>query len=161
MPDARGFSAGAAGPGAGLFLSATRRGRRTLKHEPLPTSLVTVMSPPIIWQKRRLMTRPRPVPPYLREVEASACTKAWNSLPSCSGLRPMPVSLTWKASQGVPSGPVSRSTSSETVPWSVNLLAFESRLKSTWRRRVMSACIGRRSSGQRTSRVLAFFSISG
>ena len=40
------------------------------------TSLVTVTSPPIIWQKRRLIARPRPVPPYLRVVEASAWVKA-------------------------------------------------------------------------------------
>jgi len=31
------------------------------------------MSPPIKRQKCRLMARPRPVPPYLRVVEASAC----------------------------------------------------------------------------------------
>ncbi len=48
--------------------------------EPLPGSLSTVMSPPIIWQNRRVIARPRPVPPYLRVVEASAWVKAWNSL---------------------------------------------------------------------------------
>jgi hypothetical protein len=36
--------------------------------EPLPGSLSTVMSPPIYWQKRRLITSPRPVPPYLLAV---------------------------------------------------------------------------------------------
>jgi hypothetical protein len=45
-------------------------GRRTVNTEPLPGSLSTVMSPPIIWQKRLLIARPRPVPPYLRVVEA-------------------------------------------------------------------------------------------
>jgi len=30
------------------------------------------MSPPIIWQNRRLMTRPRPVPPYLLAVVEAA-----------------------------------------------------------------------------------------
>ena len=48
-------------------------GRRTVNTEPLPGSLSTVMSPPIIWQKRLLIASPRPVPPYLRVVEASAC----------------------------------------------------------------------------------------
>jgi hypothetical protein len=30
------------------------------------------MSPPIIWQNRLLIASPRPVPPYLRVVDASA-----------------------------------------------------------------------------------------
>ena len=42
------------------------------------------MSPPIIWQNRRLMASPSPVPPYLRVVDASAWTNSWNSLPICS-----------------------------------------------------------------------------
>jgi len=45
-------------------------------------SLSTVMSPPIIWQKRLLIASPRPVPPYLRVVEASAWENSWNSLPT-------------------------------------------------------------------------------
>ena len=45
-----------------------------------PARWCTVMSPPISWQNLRLMARPRPVPPYLRVVEASAWLKAWNSL---------------------------------------------------------------------------------
>ena len=65
-----------------------------VKVEPRPGSLATVMSPPIIWQKRRLIARPSPVPPYLRVVEASAWTKSWKSLPICSGVMPMPVSVT-------------------------------------------------------------------
>jgi len=40
------------------------------------------MSPPIIWQKRLLIASPRPVPPYLRVVEASAWENSWNSLPT-------------------------------------------------------------------------------
>ena len=31
-------------------------------------------------------------------VDASACEKGWNSLPSCSGVMPMPVSRTSKRS---------------------------------------------------------------
>ena len=66
-----GGASATAGSGEGLRageagtprLSLTRAGRRTVKTEPLPCSLVTAMSPPIIWQKRRLMTRPSPVPP--------------------------------------------------------------------------------------------------
>ena len=41
-----------------------------VKVEPRPSSLATVMSPPIIWQKRLLIASPRPVPPHLRVVEA-------------------------------------------------------------------------------------------
>ena len=65
-----------------------------VKLEPRPTSLSTVMSPPIIWQNRRLITRPRPVPPYFRVVDASACENSWNNLTICSGVMPMPVSAT-------------------------------------------------------------------
>ena len=36
-----------------------------VKVEPRPSSLATVMSPPIIWQKRLLIASPRPVPPYV------------------------------------------------------------------------------------------------
>jgi hypothetical protein len=39
-----------------------------VKVEPRPGSLSTVISPPIIWQKRLLIASPRPVPPYLRVV---------------------------------------------------------------------------------------------
>ena len=43
--------------------SAASSGSRIMKVEPSPTALSTVMSPPIIWQKRRLIGRPSPVPP--------------------------------------------------------------------------------------------------
>ena len=70
------------------------RGRRIVNVEPSPGSLSTVMSPPIIRQKRRLIASPRPVPPYLRVVEESAWENSWNSLPICSGVMPIPVSVT-------------------------------------------------------------------
>jgi len=47
-------------------------GSRIVKVEPRPGSLSTVMSPPIIWQKRLLIARPRPVPPYLLAVADEA-----------------------------------------------------------------------------------------
>src|SRR5437879_613180 len=62
--------------------------------EPRPGVLWTVMSPPIKRQKRRLIASPRPVPPYLRVVEASACAKSWNNLAICCGVMPMPLSRT-------------------------------------------------------------------
>jgi len=67
-----------------------------VKVEPLPASLVTVISPPINWQNLRLMARPNPVPPYFVLVDFSACSNAWKSLPSCSGVMPMPVSVATK-----------------------------------------------------------------
>ena len=63
---------------------------------PLPGSLSTPTSPPISCASRRVMASPRPVPPYLRVVEASACSKASNSRGSFSGAMPMPVSCTSK-----------------------------------------------------------------
>ncbi len=67
---------------AGVVLEAsTILGSRIVKVEPRPGSLSTVISPPIIWQKRRLITRPRPVPPYLLAVEEEAWENSWNSLP--------------------------------------------------------------------------------
>ena len=64
-----------------------------MKVEPSPGSLSTVMSPPIIRQKCRLMARPRPVPPYLLAVVEDAWENSWNSLPICSCVMPMPVSV--------------------------------------------------------------------
>ena len=82
---------------------------------PRPASLSTVTSPPIIRQSRRLSARPRPVPPYLRVVAASAWEKASKSRASCSGVMPMPVSLTRNTIQSCPSL-ASRATASEIVP---------------------------------------------
>ena len=61
-------------------------GSRTVNVEPLPMLAVDRRSsPPIIWQKRRLMASPSPVPPYLRVVEASACENGWKSFSICCG----------------------------------------------------------------------------
>ena len=43
---------------------------------PRPGSLSTVIVPPIRATSRAAMVRPRPVPPYLRVVEVSSCSKA-------------------------------------------------------------------------------------
>jgi hypothetical protein len=59
----------AATPSLGFF---TIRANRIVKVEPRPGLLSTVMSPPIIWQNRRLIARPRPVPPYLFRRHADA-----------------------------------------------------------------------------------------
>lgn len=44
-----------------------------VKVEPFPGSLATLMLPPMSSQNFLVMTRPRPVPPYLRDVALSAC----------------------------------------------------------------------------------------
>ena len=54
---------------------AIGRKKRTVKTEPLPGSLVTITSPPIMRESLRVMARPRPVPPYCRAVEVSAWCK--------------------------------------------------------------------------------------
>src|SRR5262249_34748003 len=54
-----------AGVGATVasLLLGTPPGRRTVNTEPLPGSLVTVTSPPIMRASLREIARPRPVPP--------------------------------------------------------------------------------------------------
>jgi len=53
----------------------TVAGRRMMKVAPLPgtPSLVTYTSPPINSQKRRVMARPRPIPPIFVSAGALAC----------------------------------------------------------------------------------------
>src|SRR5215469_7985894 len=60
---------GAAGYGLYVFAPA---GRRTVNTEPLPGSLFTVTSPPIMRVSLRVMARPSPVPPKRCAVETSA-----------------------------------------------------------------------------------------
>ena len=64
---------------------------------PCPWTLASLISPPSSTASSRLMARPRPVPPYLREVPASACWKASKISRCFSGAMPMPVSSTAKA----------------------------------------------------------------
>ncbi len=61
------------------------------------STLASRISPPSSSASSRLMARPRPVPPYLREVPASACWKASKISRCLSGAMPMPVSSTAKA----------------------------------------------------------------
>ena len=61
---------------------------------PAPGTLSKVRSPAMSRASRRLIASPRPVPPYRRDVELSACMNASNSLPWRSSGMPMPVSRT-------------------------------------------------------------------
>src|SRR5262249_1435391 len=77
-----------------LACTSALPGRRTVNTEPLPGSLATATSPPIMRASLRVMARPSPVPPYCRAVEESAWVNSSNSLACCSGVIPMPVSAT-------------------------------------------------------------------
>ncbi|MPN02098.1 hypothetical protein SDC9_149311 [bioreactor metagenome] len=74
------------------------------------------------------MARPRPVPPYFRVVEVSACSKGRNRRSSCSGARPMPVSVTSKRTCRRLLSRESRRALNMTLPRSVNLMALLPRL---------------------------------
>ena len=55
---------------------AVGQAKRTVKWNrlPRPTSLSTQIRPPIRSTSREAMARPRPVPPWRRVVEVSACS---------------------------------------------------------------------------------------
>ena len=92
------------------------------------------------------MDRPRPVPPYLRLVLPSACRKASKMVPGFSSGMPMPMSCTAmqmaSLAAAMPSGSSSSGPGLEmervTAPLSVNLKAFESRLRRICCSRCMS-----------------------
>ncbi len=102
-----------------------------------PTSV-----PPISSARRLLIASPRPVPPYLRVVDESACENDWKSRLIASADRPMPVSRTANVTSDFALRDRLRaSTVSTTSPSSVNLTALESRLSRICRRRVTSPTI--------------------
>jgi hypothetical protein len=64
---------------------------------PSPSVLDKRISPPSNAASSREMASPRPVPPYLRLVPASACWNASKMSFCFSGAMPIPVSLILKA----------------------------------------------------------------
>ena len=106
--------------------------------EPLPGVESTPMRPPIRVMMRLQIASPRPVPPKVRVVEASACEKAWNSCSAASVEMPMPVSRTSKRSWLRVRVSPRRLMCTLTLPRSVNLIALLTRLVSTWRSRTGS-----------------------
>ena len=60
---------------------------------PEPTSLINSIEPPNRSASPRLIDNPRPVPPYLRLVEPSACWNASKMIFCLSLEIPIPVSL--------------------------------------------------------------------
>ena len=81
-----------AGTAPSAVLAALARGTMNQNVLPRPGVLSTPISPDISSIRRFEMARPRPVPPYLRAVEASACEKGWNRRWRASGAMPIPVS---------------------------------------------------------------------
>ena len=79
------------------------------------------------------MASPRPVPPYLRVVDESACENDWNSRLMTSADRPMPVSRTENVSSTRSAATGFELTVSTTSPASVNFTALLSRLSMIWR----------------------------
>lgn len=66
----------------------------TRNREPTPGVLTTPTSPPSRRQNRRTSVSPRPVPPWLRVDELSACSNASKMRPCASSGMPTPVSST-------------------------------------------------------------------
>ena len=127
---------GSGGAGSRASPSQTS-GRRTSKTVPLPTSLRTVIPPPMSSAIWRQMVRPSPVPPNRRVVVLSACTKGSNRVERASGDTPMPVSATERVRTLARAG-TGASTVRETSPSLVNFRALETRLPISWRTRTGS-----------------------
>src|SRR6516162_6384209 len=154
-----------ASPACGLISSleplagaSMRPGRRTVKTEPLPGSLATVTSPPIMRASLRVIASPRPVPPKRCAVVASAWLNSSNSFACWSAVMPMPVSATAISIQSRPSR--TRRARSLTSPCSVNLHALLKRLSRICRNRMGSRVIVPRFSCASTARLFLFCSAS-
>ena len=112
----------------------------TVNVVPLPSSLFTETSPPMSLARFWTIVRPRPVPPYLRVVEASAWVNAWKSLSICSCVIPIPESLTSIFINFLFERLLSF-TSICICPLSQNFAAFEIKLRTICLVRVTSALI--------------------
>src|SRR6478672_7375861 len=64
----------------GLACCSTETGSVNENVEPCPTTDSTQIFPPCISIIRFEMASPRPVPPFLRVIELSACWNSWKSL---------------------------------------------------------------------------------
>jgi hypothetical protein len=131
-----------------------------VKVEPRPAALSTVIVPSIISTKRLVITRPSPVPPYLRVVEASACTNGWKSRAFCSGVIPMPSSSNAIRTPGLPSES-SSVTRIRIAPFFVNFAALLRRLLKICRVRIRSANMRYGPLGRRSSSVFSCRASSG
>src|SRR6266568_797829 len=106
---------------------STRTGSVNQKVEPVPRLDSTHMRPPCMSIIFLAMVRPRPVPPFFRVLELSAC---WNSSKTfCWSTAAIPGPVSDTATINVPFAEV---TCTPTSPTSVNLIALPTRLRSTW-----------------------------
>src|SRR5688572_4626835 len=96
----------------------------SVKLEPCPTALWSVMRPPSAVARRRQIARLSPVPPYCRDGESSTCRKSSKMRSWCSGAMPIPVSVTTIVAVRVAG---SNWTVNSIVPWCVNFSALLSR----------------------------------
>ena len=94
---------------------------------PRPTWLSTHTRPPINSASCAHIASPRPVPPYFRVVEVSACAKASKILFCFSIGMPIPVSVTEKCNITSVISRFSTPACNTTSPRSVNLIAFPTR----------------------------------
>ena len=119
-------------------------GRRDGRRFPRPATpvLSAVSEPSISSASRRLIARPRPVPPYRRAIEASTWLNDWNSLPMASARDADPGVA--DVDPNLPARPRSRRPRRSTCDAAdrhddlarcVNFTAFESRLSIIWRSR--------------------------
>ncbi len=99
---------------------------------------------------RLQMARPRPVPPWVRLIETSACENRSNSRPRLSGAMPEPVSITSTLSRPERFLPF-HWVWTVTEPWSVNFTALDRKFSSTWRRRAVSPPIRAGALGSRSA----------
>lgn len=78
-----------------------------------------------------VIANPRPVPPYLRDTDASACTNASKIFPTRSGGIPTPVSMTSPRNQRTSLTAVSSEIENFTAtkPSCVNLMALDARFQ--------------------------------
>src|SRR5262249_54181886 len=141
---------------AGYLYVFAPPGRRAVKTEPLPGSLVTVTSPPIRRASLRVMARPSPVPPKRCAVVASAWVNSSNSFACCSAVMPMTVSETANSTKLLPL--LTLRAASLTSPALVNLHALLRRLSSICRSRMGSTVNAPRSSWASKTRRFLFCS---
>src|SRR6516162_4575786 len=144
--------------GAAAYFNTLPPGRRTVKTEPLPGSLVTITSPPIMRASLRVMARPSPVPPNFCAVVASAWLNSSNNFACCSAVMPMPVSATASSIQSRPLATLR--ARSLTSPSLVNLQALLRKLSSICRSRMVSTINAPRFSWASTTRRFLFCSAS-
>ena len=103
--------------------------------EPLPYSEVTLITPPISVTSCLQMARPRPEPAGFATRLSEILVKSVKSLAQSDACMPTPVSSTSMRTMWFVSVSVSLKQRTQIVPSFVNLMAFESRFSTTWRRR--------------------------